>query len=179
MVCKIRGVGSIKNALTIKACSVLLGATVMTTSLSAHADVCADANARGALEMRVLQSELMVAALTCGQRQNYNSFVSTFKSYLKNQGENLRVFYDNSYGESGTARLNRLVTRLANQASSRTLNQSTSKFCAQAKARFETILTAPPRQLAYLAQTSPRAGSHGFKSCVEVANRSLSQPDQN
>jgi len=159
--------------------AALFGAALMTASHAVQADVCVDSKARAALEMRVLQSELMVAALTCGQRPSYNAFVATFNPYLKDQGGNLRTFFDEAYGENGTFRLNRLVTRLANEASSLTLNQPTSQFCAQAKTRFEAVLAAPPRQLAHMARANASAGMHGYKSCVEVAESNADQPAQN
>lgn len=160
--------------------AVLMGATV-THAGSARADACADRGAREALEMRVLQSELMVAALTCNQRGSYNAFVTGFKPYLRSQGRELRSFFAKTFGPSaGPQRLNKLVTRLANTASQNSLGQPTNAFCAAAQRRFDAVLSASPQMLAKLARTSPTAKVHGFKSCVEVAeSEGAKTPGQN
>lgn len=149
--------------------TALLGSALVAAS-PALAEVCADRDARRSLEMRVMQSELMVAALTCGQRQSYNAFVTTFKPFLKQQGAQLRTFFVEQYGPSGgPQRLDRMVTRLANGASQRSLSQPTEAFCAKAKARFDRVLGADAQGLMKMARTSPTAPEHGFDSCVEVA----------
>jgi len=152
----------------------VLGATliggVMLAVSPVQAGQCANRDARRALEVRVLQSELMVAALTCGQRQSYNAFVTSFKPFLKKQGANMRTFFVEQYGPSaGPGLLNRMVTRLANAASQRSLGQPNEQFCAQTAARFQSVLTADSQRLIQLARTSPTATDHGFKTCVEVA----------
>jgi len=157
------------RVLTLSLCAALMG-SVVASAQPAKADTCANRDARQALELRVLQSELMVAALTCGQRQSYNAFVTTFKPFLKDQGAQLRTFFVEQYGLSdGPGRLNRMVTRLANTASQRSLNQSNQVFCEQAKARFDAVLSAPAQDLLHLARTNPSASDHGIRSCVEVA----------
>jgi hypothetical protein len=155
--------------------------SVKTAAGSARAETCADQNARRSLEVRVLQSELMVAALTCGQRQNYNAFVTTFRPVLKTQGAQLRTFFVQNYGlKNGPKRLNKLVTRLANSASQRSLTQSTQAFCAQTEARFKQLLSSDAKTLFTLARTNPTASDHGFGSCVEVARTDFqSNDDQN
>ena len=147
---------------------------------SAHAQTCADRGAREALEMRVLQSELMVAALTCNQRPSYNAFVTAFKPYLKDQGRTLRAYFTKTYGTgAGPQRLNSLVTRLANVASQNSLTQPTSAFCAQAKRRFDAVLAATPQGLAKLARTNSTADVHGVKPCLEVAEGDVPPNGQN
>jgi len=138
---------------------------------------CADQRARQALEVRVLQSELMVAALTCGERPSYNAFVTSFKPFLKSQGAQLRTFFVQQYGPSvGPTRLNRLLTRLANTASQNSVSVSTQTFCAQAKQLFAQALVAIPHGLSQLARLSPTANAHGVKSCIAVAGSTV-QPD--
>ncbi|MFC1673101.1 hypothetical protein ACFL12_03005 [Pseudomonadota bacterium] len=171
-----------------KSMSPIMGLALLTAALtplipmSANAaNICAERSERAALDMRVLQSELMVAALTCGQRSEYNTFVSVFKPHLKQHGAKLQGFFAKAYGNGGSRQLNRMVTRLANQASSRTLSQPTSQFCAQAQSRFKMVLNASPTQLAYIARTNPAAAEHGYRSCVEVAEgeSSVKQPSSN
>lgn len=135
---------------------------------SAYAGSCADARAREALEVRVLQSELMVAALTCGERPSYNAFVTAFKPYLQNQGTVLRTFFTDQFGPSaGPNKLNKMITRLANEASQNSLSQG--DYCDQARARFSAILQGSPKGVGKVAHANPTASSHGFQTCVEVA----------
>lgn len=146
--------------------------------ISAQAETCMDSAARTALELRVLQSELMVAALTCGQRPSYNAFVTTFKPYLKLQGGQLKSFFVKAFGsKTGAEMLNKTVTRLANAASQNSLSASTQSYCDSAAARFAVALKGTPKDLVLLARTNPDAASHGYKSCVEVAERSVA-PDE-
>ena len=159
-----------KRVLAMCVCAALVSGALSVAS-PAKAEVCADRKARQTLELRVLQSELMVAALTCNQRAGYNAFVTTFKPFLKDQGASLRAFFSAQYGPSaGPARMNRMVTRLANTASQRSIRQSTQAFCEKAKARFNTVLSADVQNVLRMARSSPTADDHGFRSCVEVAN---------
>ncbi|WP_139134890.1 hypothetical protein [Magnetovibrio blakemorei] len=157
--------------------SVVFSGVVFSIALgpvSAQAEACMDAAARTALEMRVLQSELMVAALTCGQRPSYNAFVTTFKPYLMRQGGQLKSFFVKSFGpKQGAEMLNKTVTRLANSASQNSLAVSTQMYCDSAAARFAVALKSTPQDLVLLARTNPDAASHGYKSCVEVADSSV------
>lgn len=151
---------------------VVLGAT------SVKAEVCADTAARRALEMRVLQSELMVSALTCGQKSHYKSFVTAFKPYLKKQGTQLRAFFAAAYGPKlGTQKLNKTVTRLANMASQNSLSSGTEAYCKAAETRFKTALKSTQKDLALMAHANPHANAHGYKTCVEVANRNVAASD--
>ena len=152
-----------------KTCSALSVVAVLATtvpSAALAAQPCATPRERSGLELRVLQSELMVAALTCGQRKHYNTFVSTFKPQIKKQSANLKAYFKKAYGAGATQKLNKLITRLANQASQRSLSQPTSKFCATMEARFEKVLSTQPAQLISLAQSSPTANAHGVHSCT-------------
>lgn len=160
------------------ALTAFAGMAFITATLSPQAGlasgVCADPSERIGLEMRVLQSELMVAALTCGQRSDYNSFITSFKPQIKKHSANLKSFFQKAYGKSATQKLNRMVTRLANQASKRSLSQPTRKFCAKSQTRFEKILSVKPMQLTQIAHANPAAGEHGFRTCIEVANKQSS-----
>ena len=47
---------------------------------------CASERDLAALNTRVLQTELMVAALSCGEKQRYNTFVTTYQTVLTDRG---------------------------------------------------------------------------------------------
>ena len=46
-----------------------------------------------AFNARVLQTELMVAALSCDERQRYNTFVTTYQKVLTERGQALKALF--------------------------------------------------------------------------------------
>lgn len=128
---------------------------------------CARPAERAALELRVLQSELMVAALTCDYQQGYNAFVTRFKPALAQQGKVLKSYFVRVKGKAATSSLDRFVTQLANDASkvSRNMGQS---FCATAMEAFQTLSALPVDSLVEYATHWPRASSHGQRVCTAV-----------
>ncbi|KAF0118655.1 MAG: hypothetical protein FD149_561 [Rhodospirillaceae bacterium] len=125
---------------------------------------CLSAAEQSVLETRVVQSELMVAALLCGERARYNAFVKRFESELVNRGDVLRSLFRRTYGQGASARLNRFVTDLANAASHRSL--TAPRFCAEAVTLFEALEQTPPSRLSDMAASRPSAGTHGFAGCA-------------
>ncbi len=100
-----------------------------------------------AIQVRVLQSEMMVAALTCDLRPQYNEIVILFKDELGRHGANLRSYFERNYGRAGGEKqLNSFVTEMANRASSHAVSQG-SFYCAGAKNLLADILTLPSRGL--------------------------------
>lgn len=99
-----------------------------------------------ALDVRYLQTELMVAALSCGRaefHQYYNTFVSKFGNSLKRHSNVMKTYFNREYGAQGSKQLDTYVTRLANEASLRSMQQAT--FCQDSSALFERVaaLDAP------------------------------------
>ncbi len=74
---------------------------------------------RSALNVRLLQSDMMVAALSCQLRDDYNAMVRRFGPELARHGSDLRGLFARTYGSGGEAELNKYVTRLANESSAR------------------------------------------------------------
>ncbi|MGH8613491.1 MAG: hypothetical protein ACREYF_16115 [Gammaproteobacteria bacterium] len=105
---------------------------------TAWAEACAQPHERTALSARVLQTELMVAALSCGNRLLYNAFVRKFRDDLVKQGHSLRLFFARHYAGRGEKDLNILITRLANEASQRS-NADRAAFCSQASSLFRQL----------------------------------------
>ncbi len=107
----------------MKKCRRLARVAVAVTALqfaasTVWADTCASAAEKTAFDTRVLQSELMVAALSCGENARYNSFVQKFESELVANGNALRGYFARNYGKSGEDVLDRFITRIANNAAS-------------------------------------------------------------
>jgi hypothetical protein len=107
------------------------------------------------IEVRRLQTNLMVAALSCGARNDYNDFVIAYRPSLQKYGKEIRTEFRRRYGKAGNAKLNQFVTRLANEASARS-NADRENFCAEATASFQEaklhgatltkLVTVPSRQ---------------------------------
>ncbi len=101
------------------------------------------AKEKEALAFRRLQTELMVAALSCGRheyRSKYNTFVLRYRPALRRNGRTLHAIFKRSFGNSGKRRLEGYVTRLANEASVRSMQQS--EFCAAAGRKLDAVLAA-------------------------------------
>ncbi|MDZ3838783.1 MAG: hypothetical protein U0S49_15555 [Rhodospirillales bacterium] len=128
------------------------------------APACATAEDEATLNARVLQTELMVAALACGEQQRYNDFVKTFKTELSQRGRMLRAYFKRVHGASGESRMNAFVTKLANDASQRTAN-APDAYCAAAAKLFNDVLAASPRDFTRIAARPELGGRHGYARC--------------
>ena len=133
--------------------------------------MCLDNSERQAITTRVLQTELMVAALTCGQQGEFNTFARKFEGELVSQGKLLRAAFQRNYGGQGEPRLNALVTRLANEASQRSIS-GRAEFCPRSAELFDVVLNTPPAALSSLAEQQPFSSAHGVSECSkEVASQ--------
>ncbi len=129
-----QGSQAVANWRNIVAAAGLAGAL----SAPAMAATCESGMDEGALKLRQLQVELMVAALTCARHptldmsDHYNAFVRRFGDVLT---RNASVLREHLRSERA---LDRFMTELANEASMRSLGQQ--DVCAQALPRFEEVL---------------------------------------
>lgn len=115
--------------------AVLIVASDFSPALAA---ACAEPTEATALRVRALQSRLMVSALVCGTRDQYNAFVTRYRPALQRNGAALIAYFDRVYGAEATLRLNRFVTALANDASARS-NDDRAAFCGGAEATLATL----------------------------------------
>jgi len=128
------------------------------------AAICAKPQERLALESRVLQSELMVAALNCGHAAEYNAFVRKFQPELARRGQGLRDYFARAHGRGGEQQMNRFVTVMANEASSRNVADH-GLFCAQAGILFDQLRGLELRGFERFVATLPLADAHGIATC--------------
>lgn len=94
---------------------------------------------RTAVETRALQTELMVAALSCGARADYNAFVGRYKDVLVDSGLTLRQMFLRDYGRNGQRQLDSFITGLANAASARSIAKG-GTFCEESRDIFDRAL---------------------------------------
>jgi hypothetical protein len=142
-------------------------AMIITTGLltagSAWADPCTDPVAQTALNTRALQTELMVAALSCGNRIHYNAFVIKYRGDLVKHGRSLQSFFQREHGAAGRKNLNTFITRLANEASQRS-SITHAAFCANSSSLFNRLLSARPVTLEKLLASST-SSSYDIAPC--------------
>jgi hypothetical protein len=115
------------------------------------------------LKVRLFQTELMVAALTCKRRTDYNQVIAQFGDELASRGRSLKVIFKRLYGTDAEPALNRFVTRLANEASLRSLH--TADYCSGASALFSKTLQLQPHMLAGFVARQTFSDNHGFGVC--------------
>lgn len=144
----------------------LASAAIIVTSvfITEAAALCVNESQRSALTMRVMQTELMVAALTCDKSERYNQFVRKFEAELISSGKDLRQFFVNAYGAQGQQKLDRFVTRLANEASQRSLKDR-AEYCPSAEAIYSDAMQTARNYLWRLADKQSFSDSHGIPTC--------------
>ncbi|MGH8488270.1 MAG: hypothetical protein ACREXS_05230 [Gammaproteobacteria bacterium] len=144
--------------------SVMVIMTGLLTADSGWADPCTDPVEQTALDTRALQTELMVAALSCGNRIHYNAFVRKYRGDLVKHGRSLRSFFQRKHGAAGQKNLNTFITRLANEASQRS-SITHAAFCANSSSLFNRLLGARPVTLEESLESSTTTSSHDIPPC--------------
>jgi hypothetical protein len=131
---------------------------------------CASDADLAALNARVLQTELMVAALSCDEKQRYNSFVTAYRDVLKDRGQALQALFRRAHGAKANTRLNAFITKLANDASQEVRSKG-NEYCVFAGELFNETITASPREFNRIANKDWIASRHGFQPCVQQASK--------
>jgi hypothetical protein len=133
---------------------VVAAASLVLAPFSANAE-CFTQKEWEAAHVRVLQTTLEVAALECANVKGsnydaqYKQFISRFTPQLIQNGTLLKAHFHRVYGKSGETYLDRFATRLANNASTQSMNSMT--FCADSAAMFKTALAIDQSQLPQIA----------------------------
>ncbi len=116
--------------------------------------------------MRSLQTDLMVAALTCSSSDQYNSFIHQFSSVLKTDADHLRGYYKKRNGKAGADELNTFVTHLANDESERSIQEGQSAYCDNSAQLFKTVLALPANKVEDFAATLPISAEAPVRHCT-------------
>lgn len=146
----------------------LLVAMTAFAALSAAAQaglVCASAPELKVLQSTALQQQLMVAALTCHMRGDYDRFVTVFRDGLIQSDTALKAFFAaRPRGEDYHA----YKTRIANAASLRSVRDP--QFCDSARKVFDMALGRRLERRG-LAPEPPQLVDTGYEGCRTVDNR--------
>ncbi len=90
------------------------------------------------IQVRRLQTRMMVAALSCDMRNEYNAFVTTYRPELTRHGNDLQAHFARNFGKSNQKQLNSFVTSLANEASAASLVDHDG-YCAEMAGLFQKM----------------------------------------
>lgn len=98
------------------------------------------------MQMRLLQNDLMIAALSCRAQARYNEFATKFEPDLVKSGRTLTRMFRRDHDGMGEVELNRFITYLANDGSARA-NRIGPDYCRAATAFFDRVLSLSPADL--------------------------------
>lgn len=116
----------------------------------ALANACMRPEERSALDVRALQSYLMVSALSCQRGESYNQFVRRFSTELGVASRTTSAYFQRAHGGQGRTRFDAHNTNLANEHSEDGIRAG-SFFCRDAESLFQQVLATPGPQLAQFA----------------------------
>ncbi|WP_376093216.1 hypothetical protein ACE7GA_25110 [Roseomonas sp. CCTCC AB2023176] len=153
-----------------------LAAAALATPAFAQ-QACVQPAEQTAFQVRALQSQLMVAALTCAPADNiyaanYRQFLDRYKPQLEQAFRTMQGHYRRTAGAGnrGERALDQHVTTLANINNQDGTRQG-SLFCRNAASLFQQALAAPQEMgaLATVAQNNNLANPHGRAECTTPA----------
>ena len=111
-----------------------------------------------ALQMRMMQTELVVGALSCQMTPRYNDFVNAYKVDLMTAHHALLKFFGRE------AKMEDYKSKTANEVSQRSL-ANIGEFCSYTTALYDKLLGPVKPDLATFVATEPVAAHHGFDVC--------------
>lgn len=136
--------------------TILAGALALAVSAPVAAQTCLQPAEQTAFSVRALQSQLMVVALSCGQHDHYNTFVSRNQRELGQAYRQVAGHFRRVHGAAGQRQLDQFITTLANAQSQEGIRQG-SHFCQNAAPLFQQALAAKPDLAGLAALSSSQA----------------------
>ncbi|NKE45820.1 hypothetical protein HB662_13600 [Roseomonas frigidaquae] len=155
---------------------LLLAGAAMAIGGPAIAQSCVQASERTAFELRALQSQLMVAAITCQRDGDYNAFVRKFQGDLGGAYNTIRTHFRRTAGAQGQRALDGYITTLANEQSQDGIRQG-SRFCQNITPLFQAALSqSNASALAEMSMERNVLNPHDAETCTERAAPARSRP---
>lgn len=129
-----------------------LAAVMLTPSVAfAQSGACLQPAEKAAFDIRALQSQLMVVALTCGQQDDYNAFVTRHQNDLAAAFRNVAGHFRRTAGAQHQRQLDQYITNLANGQSQVGIARG-SFFCREQGGLFQLATAARnPTELSQLS----------------------------
>jgi hypothetical protein len=117
----------------------------------ASAQVCVQPAEKVAFDIRALQSQLMVAALSCGLQDDYNAFVRKYQNEVATAFRGVAGHFRRTAGSQHQRELDQYITQLANGQSQMSIARG-SFFCREQAPLFQAAMTATsPADLAQIS----------------------------
>jgi hypothetical protein len=147
-----------RAALLIAVSAMVAGPALAAKKKVAPAPKCVKDKVLSAFQMRMLQTELVVGALSCKLTPRYNDFVTSYRSDLMVAHRALLKYFGKE------SRLEDYKSRTANEASQRSLANIT-EFCLYSSALYDKLLGPEKPKLVEFAMAEPAANRHGQDVC--------------
>jgi hypothetical protein len=120
---------------------LLLGGLAAVIAGPAIAQSCVQSAERTAFDVRALQSQLMVAALSCNKDNEYNAFVRKFQRDLAASYNGMAGHFRRTAGGAHQRELDGFITQLANVQSQDSIRAG-SHYCPLVTPLFQVALNA-------------------------------------
>jgi len=119
---------------------------------------CIKGKVLSSFQMRMLQTELVVGALSCKLTPRYNEFVVAYRPDLMGAHKTMMGFFGRE------SKLEDYKSRTANEVSQRSLANIT-EFCLYSSALYDKLLGPEKVKLADFVSAEPSANRHGQNAC--------------
>ncbi len=147
-----------RAALLIAVAAMVAGPAMAAKKKAPPAPKCVKDKVLSAFQMRMLQTELVVGALSCKLTPRYNEFVTAYRPDLMTAHKALMKYFGRE------SKLEDYKSRTANEASQRSLANIT-EFCLYSSAMYDKLLGPEKPKLPEFAMNEPAANRHGQEVC--------------
>ncbi|TCI00949.1 hypothetical protein EJV46_00380 [Roseococcus sp. SYP-B2431] len=157
-----------------------LAAVMLTPSIAfAQSSACLQPAEKTAFDIRALQSQLMVVALTCGQQDDYNTFVTRHQRELATAFRNVAGHFRRTAGSQHQRQLDQYITNLANGQSQVGISRG-SFFCREQSGLFQqATAAATPVELSQLSVAREVPQAISTQPCPERPGRAATTQTRN
>jgi hypothetical protein len=146
------------HAALLIAASTLVAGPAFAAKKKSSEPPCVKGKVLSAFQMRMLQTELVVGALSCKLTPRYNDFVIAYRPDLMSAHRSLMGYF------ARESRLEDYKSRTANEVSQRSLANIT-EFCNYTSSLYDKLLGPEKIQLAQFVSSEPSANRHGQNAC--------------
>jgi hypothetical protein len=152
----------VSRAVLLIAASALIAGPAVAAKKKAASPPCVKDKVLTAFQMRMLQTELVVGALSCKMTPRYNDFVNAYKPDLMTAHRALMKYFGRE------SKLEDYKSKTANESSQRSLANIT-EFCNYTSALYDKLLGPERVQLTSFVASEVWANHHGQNACSTPA----------
>ena len=147
-----------RAALVIAAAATCVGPVLAAKKKGPPAPPCVKDKVLTAFQVRMLQTELVVGALSCKLTPRYNEFVTSYQTDLMFAHRTLMKYFGRE------SKLEDYKSKTANEASQRSLANIT-EFCLYSSALYDKLLGPEKAKLFEFVANEPAANRHDQEVC--------------